>query len=235
MLFPQANAFYSKRINQNRARLIKRRGADKKEDDVMDMCKLMLSTEPEQMPTFVARDLVSIPYAGDMCDTAKVCRDLEAVKSTILQLSENQESLANLVHSTWKSGPSNSKQKHVASRDVHTQCEPSSVRRSLPGNQPVLSSVSPIRNENPSTVNAMDSEETRSVSHHVPMERMPSSEAPSLTPVTTPEEQNDVSSRNNRTVVEAAGTDSSTHPSDSQPRQLSIENTRVEHSYLHSY
>ena len=44
-------------IKQDRFRFIKRIGQGKKQDDLMDVCKLLLSTETAHLPTFVAKDL----------------------------------------------------------------------------------------------------------------------------------------------------------------------------------
>lgn len=223
------------KINQDRFRLIKRRGEDKKEDDVMDMCKLMLSTEPAQMPTFVARDLLNIPCVAnsDMCDSVKICRDLEAVKNTINQLSENQESLAKLVHATWTTGGTDTIKTLPPNHTVHTQCDPSDFLQSPPRNQPVTS-TDPLSNQD-------NSPRVRTVHEQVPRASVPDSHrqdagavrnrssslsrgtVPSHAPPTTSRIQNPDACHNNRAMDDTASRrDSTTHPR--------IDNTRTESS-----
>ena len=86
-------------IRQDRFRLIKRIGKDKKQDDLMDICKLFLSTEIEQMPMFVAKELSNVPCTTDTYDVTKVHKELEQIKKSICSLTDNQTALTNLVNS----------------------------------------------------------------------------------------------------------------------------------------
>jgi hypothetical protein len=52
----------------------------------MDICKLLLSTEPVNMPTFVARDLLLIPCGIETCDASNICREIHNVKNIITKL-----------------------------------------------------------------------------------------------------------------------------------------------------
>ncbi len=109
-------------IKQSRLRLIVRRGETRKQDDVMDMCKLLLSTELENMPTFVARDLLLIPCGIETCDASNICREIDGVKNIIKKLSENQESLAGLVH-TLAAGTVNSTSRRDGDMAAHFRAD----------------------------------------------------------------------------------------------------------------
>ena len=86
-------------IRQDKFRLIKRLGKNKKQDDLMDICKLFLSTEIEQMPMFVAKELSNVPCTTDTYDVTKVHKELEQIKKSICSLTDNQTALTNLVNS----------------------------------------------------------------------------------------------------------------------------------------
>ena len=75
-------------IKQDRFRLIKRTGKNKKQDDLLDICKLLLSTEIEQMPMFFAKELSKVPCTTDTYDVTKVHKDLEEVRKSIYALSK---------------------------------------------------------------------------------------------------------------------------------------------------
>ena len=86
-------------IRQHRFRLIKKIGKNKKQDDLMDICKLFLSTEIEQMPMFAAKELSNVPCTTDTYDVTKVHKELEQIKKSICSLTDNQTALTNLVNS----------------------------------------------------------------------------------------------------------------------------------------
>ena len=86
-------------IKQDRFRLIKIIRKDKKQDDLMNICKLFLSTEIEQMPMFVAKELSKVPCTTDTYNVTKVHKELEQIKKSICSLTDNQTALTNLVNS----------------------------------------------------------------------------------------------------------------------------------------
>ena len=86
-------------IRQDRFRLIQKIGKNKKQDDLMDICKLFLSTEIEQMPMFVAKELSNVPCTTDTYDVTKVHKELEQIKKSICSLTDNQTAVTNLVNS----------------------------------------------------------------------------------------------------------------------------------------
>ena len=86
-------------IKQDRFRFIKRIGQGKKQDDLMDVCKLLLSTEIAHLPMFVARDLSKIPCTTDTYDVTKVHKELEVLKKSICDLTANQTALTDIVSS----------------------------------------------------------------------------------------------------------------------------------------
>ena len=105
-------------IKQDRFRLIKRIGKDKKQDDLMDICKLLLSTEIERMPMFVAKELSKVPCTTDTYDVTKVHKDLEEVRKSICALSQNQTELVDLVNT--KLGVHNLT-RHITDSQTQTQ------------------------------------------------------------------------------------------------------------------
>ena len=89
-------------IKPDRFRFIKHIGQGKKQDDLMDVCKLLLSTETAHLPMFVARDLWRIPCATDTYDVTKVHKELEVMRKSICDLTENQTALMDVLSSHLK-------------------------------------------------------------------------------------------------------------------------------------
>jgi hypothetical protein len=70
--------------------MIIRRDESRKEDDITDMCKLLLSFDPSKIPTFVARELTRIPCTADAYDVTKVEKELQELKRVIEVLAYKQ-------------------------------------------------------------------------------------------------------------------------------------------------
>lgn len=86
------------------ARLISRKGEDKKKNNIRDVIKRLKETELTEQPTFVARDLDKLPPVSfdhvDVCrllkDIAELKAEIHSIRSTCVSKTEIQEFQSNL-------------------------------------------------------------------------------------------------------------------------------------------
>lgn len=79
-------------------RLRKRRGDSAGKEDARDICKMMLQTDVDKLPTFVAKNLSNLPpMTIESFDVCGLMKNMEEMKNTVRCLVENQSTLSSTV------------------------------------------------------------------------------------------------------------------------------------------
>ena len=86
--------------NDPRNRYIKRVGQNKAKDDARDIATRLLTIELCDMPIFVARDLSNLPpLSVNDFDVIRILTEVESLKNSVRQLTDNQSSLLDMMKS----------------------------------------------------------------------------------------------------------------------------------------
>ncbi|VVC91213.1 unnamed protein product [Leptidea sinapis] len=82
----------TKETRQIPQRLVKRKGEDRKQKNIEDIISVLRSTEPDDIPTFVAKDLHKLPpVTFDHIDVTRLLKDIVTLQSQVRALQEKQE------------------------------------------------------------------------------------------------------------------------------------------------
>ena len=88
-------------VSEGSQRKVRRKGANKKSMTVQDMLHMLLNTEVDDIPCFVARDLARLPpLTQDHFDLATVMRDVVNMRndiSSLLTLKDDVKTLSSQV------------------------------------------------------------------------------------------------------------------------------------------
>ncbi|XP_041374707.1 uncharacterized protein LOC121387610 [Gigantopelta aegis] len=84
-------------------RMIKRKGVEKKKNNIHDILNLLHNTEPDDVPCFAAKDLNKLPpILYNHMDMAIILKELEIMKGSIASLQTAQMATAEICRSTFQ-------------------------------------------------------------------------------------------------------------------------------------
>lgn len=183
----------------NLPRKIKRRGAQKKQNDLQDILNLFLEMPPNMAPVFVVQDLTNLPPISlDTFDMSGIIKDLEDLKIKVRILQEAQEAnlMANLAladkairnqpesEADWSS--SDLVSETASGTAMVSTSEPASEPSETPSERAPELAPKPMPETRPKTAPEAAPETTPKTTRETSPETAPET-APEIAPETTPE------------------------------------------------